>query len=171
MRFVALFIVVTVANFAFANEESRPNVLVILADDLGYSDLGCYGGEIPTPHIDRLAGGGARFEVCYNSARCCPSRASLMTGLYPHQTGIGWFALERPDERRGPAYIGHLNDRCVTIAEVLQRSGYHTAMVGKWHMSQARPYRARLQRVLRLRPWLRAESVAARQLPPLAGRP
>ena len=117
----------------------RPNVLVILADDLGYSDLGCFGSEIPTPNIDSLAARGLRFTQCYNSARCCPSRAALMTGLYPHQTGIGSFATRRPAKGRGPAYIGHLNDRCVTMAEVLRDSGYQTYMVGKWHMEKPGP--------------------------------
>ena len=67
----------------------KPNILLILADDLGYSDLGCFGGEIATPNLNRLARGGTRFTQFYNCARCCPSRAALMTGLYPHQTGIG----------------------------------------------------------------------------------
>ena len=112
----------------------RPNVLIILADDLGYSDLGCYGGEIRTPHIDRLAKAGARFTQCYNSARCCPSRASLMTGLYPSQAGIGDFTTGRPNVKRGPGYLGRLNGRCATIAEVLGPAGYACYYVGKWHL-------------------------------------
>lgn len=114
--------------------ERRPNVLVILADDLGYSDLGCYGGEIQTPNIDRLAAKGLRFSQFYNSARCCPSRASLMTGLYPTQAGIGDFTLNTPDEKRGPGYLGRLSTRCATIAELLEPSGYGCYYVGKWHM-------------------------------------
>ena len=121
----------------FADE--RPNLLLILVDDLGYSDLGCFGGEIGTPNIDRLAANGLRFTQCYNSARCCPSRASLMSGLYPHQAGIGSFAQSQPSREKGPAYLGHLNDQCVTLAEVLKSAGYHNYMVGKWHMEEPGP--------------------------------
>ncbi len=118
----------------FAQAAERPNIILILADDLGYSDLGCYGGEISTPHIDALAAGGVRFTQVYNSARCCPSRASLMTGLYPSQAGIGDFTSDRPSKTRGPGYLGRLNDQCATIAEVLKPAGYGCYYVGKWHM-------------------------------------
>ncbi len=110
---------------------ARPNVVVVLVDDMGYSDLGCYGGEIATPNIDGLAQGGVRLAHFYNTARCSPSRASLLTGLHPHQTGIGILAN---DDRPG-GYPGSLNDRCRTMAEVLRGSGYATAMFGKWHLS------------------------------------
>ena len=117
-----------------ATAADRPNVLIVLLDDLGYSDLGCYGGEIDTPNIDALAQGGVRFESFYNSARCCPSRASLMTGLYPPQTGVASFTTREPHPTRGPAYLGRLNERCVTLGEVLGRSGYSCYYVGKWHL-------------------------------------
>jgi arylsulfatase len=107
---------------------------LILADDLGYSDLGCYGGEIDTPNIDELARGGARFTQFYTSARCCPTRASLMTGLYPAQAGIADFTTPQPAPKLGPGYLGRLRDDCVTLAEVLKPAGYACYYVGKWHM-------------------------------------
>ena len=109
---------------------SLPNILLILADDMGFSDLGCYGSEISTPNLDRLAEGGVRFTQMYNCARCCPSRASLYTGLYPHQTGVGH--MMRDDGL--PGYRGFLNDRSVTVAEALRSAGYATALAGKWHV-------------------------------------
>jgi len=117
-----------------AGKTTAPNVVLILADDLGYSDLGCYGGELKTPAIDALAAGGVRFTQLYNSARCCPSRASLMTGLYPTQAGIGDFTTSRPDFSRGPGYLGRLNNKCATLAEVLKPAGYGCYYVGKWHL-------------------------------------
>src|SRR4051812_31051871 len=111
---------------------AKPNIIVILVDDMGVSDIGCYGGEIPTPNIDRLAAGGLRFTQFYNTGRCCPTRASLLTGLYSHQTGIGHMVVDQ-----GIAgYRGQLNDTCVTMAEVLRPAGYFTAMSGKWHVGQ-----------------------------------
>lgn len=117
--------------------KGRPNLLFILLDDLGYSDLGCYGGEISTPNIDSLARSGVRFEGMYNSARCCPSRASLMTGLYPPQAGIADFVSREPHPTKGPAHLGRLRDDCVTLAEVLKPAGYNCYYSGKWHMHSA----------------------------------
>ena len=110
---------------------TRPNILLILNDDMGYSDIGCYGGEVDTPHLDRLAAGGLRFSQFYNTARCSPSRASLLTGLHPHQTGIGILTYDSGPE----GYAGNLNQRCATIAEVLKPAGYRSYLSGKWHVS------------------------------------
>ena len=112
-------------------DQPAPNIILILCDDMGFSDPGCYGGEIQTPNIDRLAMDGLRMTRVYNSARCCPSRASLFTGLYPHQAGIGYFANY---DKGAPGYTGFLQDRSVGIAEVLKSAGYSTYMSGKWHM-------------------------------------
>lgn len=109
----------------------RPNILIILADDLGFSDIGCYGSEIHTPNIDALAGKGLRFTQFYNGARCCPSRASLLTGLYAQQTGVGLMT----GNSHKPGYIGALNEKCVTLAQVLKSAGYQTYMSGKWHVA------------------------------------
>ncbi len=114
--------------------QDAPNILVILVDDMGYSDIGCYGGEISTPNIDRLAAAGVRFTQFYNTARCSTTRASLLTGLYPHQSGMGYLDGLRKPESQGTH--GRLHDRCVTMAEVLGAAGYHTSIVGKWHLGQ-----------------------------------
>lgn len=125
-------IVTVLSSFSQNNHisESKPNIIIILADDMGYSDIGCYGSEIKTPNIDKLAKNGLRFTQFYNSARCCPTRASLLTGLNPHQAGMGHMA----GSNLSPNYQGFLNNNCVTIAHVLKTAGYATAMTGKWHV-------------------------------------
>lgn len=112
-------------------KRSAPNIILILADDLGYSDIGCYGGEIRTPNLDRLAAGGLRFSRFYNTSRCCPTRAALLTGQYNHNAGIG----NMTSDQELPGYRGALGRDVVTIAEVLKDAGYRTAMSGKWHVS------------------------------------
>ncbi len=122
---------------------STPNIVVVLVDDMGFSDIGPYGGEIQTPTLDRLAENGVRFTQFYNCARCCPTRASLLTGLYPHQAGIGHMTSENePTSARNlaiddEAYQGWLNNRCATIPEILRANGYSTYMSGKWHVGTA----------------------------------
>ncbi len=114
--------------------KQRPNIIFILADDMGYSDIGCYGSEIETPHLDALANGGLRFSDFHNSPRCCPSRAALMTGMYSHQAGMGMMTADY-GRYPYPAYAGDLSQKCVTIAEALKGGGYHTMMTGKWHLT------------------------------------
>ena len=109
----------------------QPNIIVILSDDMGYSDIGCYGSEIETPTLDRLAHNGIQFTQFYNTGRCCPTRASLLSGLYPHQAGIGHMM----NDRGFPGYRGEFGDNCCTIAEALQPAGYRNYMAGKWHIT------------------------------------
>jgi arylsulfatase len=110
----------------------RPNIVLILSDDMGFSDIGCYGSEIQTPNLDRLAAEGLRFTQFYNTARCCPTRACLLTGLYPHQAGVGHMM----EDKGLDGYEGDLNQHCVTIAQVLKSAGYGTYAVGKWHVTK-----------------------------------
>jgi arylsulfatase len=118
---------------ANAASKTSPNIVLILNDDMGFSDIGCYGGEIETPNLDRLASNGLRYSQFYNTARCSPSRASLLTGLHPHQTGIGILTYSNGPE----GYAGDLNKSCVTLAEVLKQNNYKTYLSGKWHISSS----------------------------------
>ena len=126
-------------SFSDVSIAERPNIVIFFADDLGYSDIGCFGGGIETPHLDKLAENGLRLTQFYNTGRCCPSRASLLTGLYPHQAGIGLMVYR---EYPGQGYRGRLNNECVTFGDVARSAGYKTYMVGKWHVGhvpEARP--------------------------------
>ena len=111
-------------------EQKQPNIVVIMADDAGFSDFGCYGGEIETPVLDKLAANGLRFSQFYNTGRCCPSRATLLTGLYPHQAGMGHMTRDRGL----PSYSGTIRPNVPTLAEQLRQGGYRTMMTGKWHL-------------------------------------
>jgi len=121
-------------------DAQRPNIVLILGDDLGYSDVGCFGSEISTPNIDRLAKSGVALTQFYNQARCCPTRATLLTGRYPHQVGIGDmiddYAAAARKAANTPAYQDHLSTNSPTMAEVLRSAGYHTMMCGKWHLGK-----------------------------------
>lgn len=139
LMLVAMIAMVAIGNADFsraAESAARPNIILIMGDDMGYSDLGCFGGDARTPNLDALAADGVRFTQFYNTARCCPTRASLLTGLYPHQAGIGHMTSNRGYD----GYRGTLNRQSVTIAETLRPAGYRTYMCGKWHVvSQIRP--------------------------------
>src|SRR3954463_10507313 len=129
-----LLLLLGIAAEGLADEAKppRPNIVLIMADDMGFSDIGCFGSEIATPNLDRLAAGGLRMTQFYTPGRCAPTRASLLTGLYAHQTGVGLMVVDRGT----PGYRGFLNDRCATIAEVLRPAGYHPLMSGKWHVGE-----------------------------------
>lgn len=131
LRFSALVFSTLLIGLGFTGAAERPNIIIILSDDMGYSDIGCYGGEIKTPNLDALAANGLRFTQFYNTARCCPTRASLLTGLYPHQAGVGHMT----GNYGIPQYQGYLNKECLTIAEALKPAGYRSYMTGKWHVT------------------------------------
>jgi arylsulfatase A-like enzyme len=147
MKFPLLTIFLLAAP-TIATAATKPNIVLILADDMGYSDIGCFGSEIPTPNLDALAAGGLRFNQFYNTARCSPTRAALMTGLHPHEAGLGRLAEERIGLKgEGPdAYLGYLNNRSVTLAEMLRPAGYKTYLAGKWHLGQRDESKWPLQR-------------------------
>ncbi len=114
----------------YGDERRQPDIVVIMADDAGYSDFGCYGGEIETPVLDKLSANGLRFSQFYNTGRCCPSRAALLTGVYQHQAGMGHMTKDRGL----PSYSGTILPNVPTLAERLRRGGYRTMMTGKWHL-------------------------------------
>ncbi len=132
IAFGATALAMTGCMFGQPEIDQQPNIIIIMADDMGYSDIGCYGGEIPTPNIDYLAENGLRFTQFYNGGRSCPTRAALLTGLYAHQAGVG--AMVSPHDER-PGYRGRLNESCATFAEMLKQAGYQTFMSGKWHVT------------------------------------
>lgn len=132
MKACSVSLLATLTASMYAQKDERPNIIVILADDLGYSDMGCYGGEIQTPNLDKMAENGLRFSRFYNTSRSCPTRASLLTGLYQHQAGIGRMTFNE----NLPGYRGQLTENGVTIAEVLKEAGYSTGMIGKWHVAE-----------------------------------
>lgn len=134
LGFFAFFLGLAVGASASAGEVERPNIVILLADDLGYSDIGSFGGEIATPNLDRLAAGGLRLSQFYNAAKCCPSRASLLTGQHPHRAGIG---LMTDQQIAIPSYQGYLRDDVATLPQVLQAAGYETCLSGKWHVGEA----------------------------------
>lgn len=129
-RLVPLFALVSLFGTPEIRSEDRPNIVVLFADDMGFSDIGSFGSEIKTPNLDRLAANGLRYTQFYNTGRCCPSRASILTGLYSHQADIGHMAGDLGVK----GYRDRLSFESVTMAEVLGASGYHTIMTGKWHL-------------------------------------
>ena len=131
----AALLIISCSQEQEPGKEKRPNIVLIMSDDMGYSDIGCYGGVINTPVLDGLAANGLRYTQFYNTARCCPSRAALLTGVYQHQAGIGHMV----DTHGTDIYDGDLSQNAVTIAEVLQKAGYATYISGKWHVT---PYKS-----------------------------
>ena len=134
-----IFITCCTSKKDIKSNTEKPNIILILSDDMGYSDITPYGGEINTPNLSDLAKNGLKFTQFYNAARCCPTRASLLTGTYPHETGIGHMT-NPPKDPKGhnygfPQYQGKLNNNVITIAEALGEAGYSTSMSGKWHLS------------------------------------
>lgn len=143
-KLIAL-VVVFIATISFAAK--KPNIIVLLTDDMGFSDISCYGGEIPTPNLDSLVARGVKFSQFYNATRCCPTRASLLTGLYSYRAGVGHM-----DENQGvPGYMGHITGKSTTISEVLHDAGYFNILTGKWHVGWeevAQPWNRKFDRSL-----------------------
>ena len=134
---------------AEAGIDHRPNILLILADDLGYSDIGSYGSEISTPNLDQLANNGLRFSSFYTTASCAPTRAMLLTGVDSHRAGVANISEAlTPEQAHSPFYRGTLNHNVITIATLLKDAGYDTAMSGKWHLGYADPSLLPINRAL-----------------------
>jgi arylsulfatase len=133
MNHRGFFLALMIATVAFMTQASskRPNIIIAMADDMGWSDIGCYGGEINTPTLNALAEEGVRFTQFYNTGRCCPTRATLLSGVYAHQAGIGWMM----SNQNLPGFKGDLGKNVRTIAEVMKTAGYATYMAGKWHVT------------------------------------
>ena len=129
---LTLFVMAFAQVVSAVDAAKQPNIVIIMADDMGFSDIGCYGSEIKTPTLDRLATNGIRFTQFYNTSRCCPTRASLLTGMYPHQAGIGLMT----GDNKLPGYRGELGQDVVSIAEALSTGGYRRYMSGKWHVTK-----------------------------------
>jgi arylsulfatase len=140
--FLLILIFIVVSCSGPRQEQNPPNIIIILADDMGYSDPGFMGSEIQTPNLDKLAANGLLMTNFYNSGRCVPSRASLMTGLYSHQVGLG----DMTSNDSLPAYQGYLNNQGATIAQMLKTAGYMNYAVGKWHLGEEQPECWPLQR-------------------------
>lgn len=136
MKNIVLFILMMAPGLVPA-QDKRPNIIVIMADDMGFSDIGCFGGEIPTPNLDRLAANGLRLNSFYNTGRCCPTRASLLTGVYPQEAGVGFMVDPKPPMSKNPSYQGFLNRETVTFGEAMKEAGYYTLLSGKWHVGGA----------------------------------
>lgn len=128
----SMFACTTTKTEQTSEKPQKPNIVLIMADDMGFSDLGFMGSGIETPNLDKLAEGGLVYNQFYNTGRCCPTRASLMTGLYPHNTGLGWMTASNLGHQ---GYTGDLNKNCATVAELLKEGGYATYLTGKWHLT------------------------------------
>jgi len=135
----SVLLLLLLATLSSAQQQAtpqRPNIILIMADDMGFSDIGCYGSEVPTPNLDRLAANGLKLRSFYNAGRCCPTRTSLLTGQYPHAAGMGLMVTFYDQKIVPGPYQGFLDPKIPTVAEHLRKAGYHTYMTGKWHVGE-----------------------------------
>ena len=139
IRKIACGLLLILAQSAAAADEQRPNILLIIADDMGYADLGVFGSDIRTPSIDRLAAEGIRFTHFHTAPQCAPTRAMLYSGNNNHVAGMGrqYIVPLLSFEMEIPGYEAHLSDRVAPVSRVLQDAGYHTYFAGKWHLGDA----------------------------------